>query len=85
MYLFLYFHKLFISIFWRTTLETSVLLCNLMCLSSVNIIYMLISLFAFASNVIICMYYNVLTNKLTINSHSQSKLINRTFKYFLYQ
>ena len=38
MYLFLYFLKFFLSIFWRTTLETSVLLCALMCLTSVNII-----------------------------------------------
>ena len=44
------------------------LLCALMCLSSVNIIYVLISLFAYASNTnyFIYMYYNVLPNKLTI-------------------
>ena len=42
MYLFLYFRKFIISIFLRTTLETSVLLCALMCLSSVNIIFICI-------------------------------------------
>ena len=36
---FLYFHKFILSIFGRTTLETSVLLCALMCLSAVNITY----------------------------------------------
>ena len=35
----LFFLKFILCIFWRTTLETSVLLCALMCLSSVNIIY----------------------------------------------
>ena len=48
-YLYLYLLKSILSILFRTTLETSVLLCALMCLSSVNIIYMLISLFAYAS------------------------------------
>ena len=43
---FLYFLKFILSIFSRTTLETSVLLCALMCLSLVNIMYMLILLFA---------------------------------------
>ena len=52
MYLYLYLLKSILSILVRTTLETSVLLCALMCLSSVNIIFMLISLFAYAS------YYN---------------------------
>ena len=33
-------------------MQTSVLLCALMCLSSVNILYMLISLFVYASNTI---------------------------------
>ena len=69
MYLFLYFLKFVISIFiWRITLEISVLLCALMCLSSVNIIsiYTLISLFAFASNVLFFYLhvYNILPNKL---------------------
>ena len=37
------FLKFILSIlFWRTTLETSVLLCALMCLSSVNIIFIYI-------------------------------------------
>ena len=49
MYLYLYLLKSILSILFRTTLETSVLLCALMCLSSVNIIYMLILLFAYAS------------------------------------
>ena len=31
--------------YWRTTLETSVLLCALMCLSSVNIIFICIIMF----------------------------------------
>ena len=31
--------------FWRNTLETSVLLCALMCLSSVNIIFICIIMF----------------------------------------
>ena len=41
----LYFLKFILSIFWRTTLETSVLLCALMCLSSVNIIFICIIMF----------------------------------------
>ena len=41
----LYFLKFILSIFWRTTLETSVLLCALMCLSSVNIIFICIRMF----------------------------------------
>ena len=46
MYLCLYFLKFILSIyFWRTTLETSVLLCALMCLSSVNIIFICIMMF----------------------------------------
>ena len=45
MYLFLYFLKFILSIFLRTTLETSVLLCALMCLSSVNIILICIIMF----------------------------------------
>ena len=48
--LFVIFFKFILSIFWRTTLGTSVLLCALMCLSSESITYMLISLFAYASN-----------------------------------
>ena len=48
-----FFLKFILSIFWRTTLETSVLLCALICLSSVNIIYRLISLFSYASNTIL--------------------------------
>ena len=53
------FLKFILSIFsfWRTTLETSVLLCALMCLSSVNIIF-----------ICIIMFYqiNSLTHSLTI-------------------
>ena len=45
MYLFLYFLKFILSIFLRTTLETSVLLCALMRLSSVNIIFICIIMF----------------------------------------
>ena len=41
----LYFLKFILSIFWRTTLETSVLLCALMCLFSVNIIFICIIMF----------------------------------------
>ena len=49
-YLFFIFLNSFLVFFRRTTCETSVLLCALMYLSSVNIIYMLLSLFAYASN-----------------------------------
>ena len=64
----LFFLKSILNIFGRTTLETSVLLCALMCLSSVNIIRMLISLFAYALNTIflfacIIMFYQI--NSLT--------------------
>ena len=45
MYLFLYFLKFILSIFWRTTLEASMLMCALMCLSSVNIIFICIIMF----------------------------------------
>ena len=45
MYLFLYFLKFILSIFWRTTLEASMLTCALMCLSSVNIIFICIIMF----------------------------------------
>ena len=38
-YVYFFFLKFILSIFCRTTLETSVLLCALMCLSSVNITY----------------------------------------------
>ena len=38
---------------------------------------MLILLFAFASNVFICMYYNVLQNKLT-HSHNMVVAVMRT-------
>ena len=41
----LYFLKFILSIFWRTTLETSVPLCALMCLSSVNIIFICFIMF----------------------------------------
>ena len=47
---FFYFLKFILIIFWRTTFETSVLLCAVMCLSSVNIVHMLNSLFPYASN-----------------------------------
>ena len=40
-----YFLKFILSIFWKTTLETSVLLCALLCLSSVNIIFICIIMF----------------------------------------
>ena len=45
MYLFLYFLKFILSIIFRTTWETSVPLCALMCLSSVNIIFICIVMF----------------------------------------
>ena len=46
MYLFLYFLKFILSIiFWGTTFEIGVLLCALMCLSSVNIIFICIIMF----------------------------------------
>ena len=53
MYLFFIFLNSFLVFFWRTTLETNVLLCALMCLSSVNMIF------------ICTVYYNLLPNKLT--------------------
>ena len=46
--LFIYFYifvNSFLVLFLRTTLETSVLLCALMCLSSVNIIFICIIMF----------------------------------------
>ena len=45
MYLFYIFLNSFLVFLWRTSLETSVLLCVLMCLSSVNIIFICIIMF----------------------------------------
>ena len=48
-----FFLNSFLNFFiWRTTLETSVLLCALMCLSSVNIIYIYIYIYIYAYFVI---------------------------------
>ena len=64
---FLDFLKFIFIMFWGTTVKTSMLLCAIVCISSVKNIYtyVLISLFVFAYSVFVCIYYNGLPNKLT--------------------
>ena len=57
-YFFIFLNS-FLVFIWRTTLETSVLLCALMCLSSVNIIYIYLFSYLLMHRIIV-VYLHVL-------------------------
>ena len=77
MYLLFYFLKLIFSIF-STILEISVLLCALLCLSSVKLYVYVDTLFAFASNPCFNCMYIFLLNPLNISINHRNILVAKT-------